>query len=399
MLTLALSAVGMAAQTVEEELDYWLARHNVQDEGFDMVARYAEEGDTTLRAYLPEGKISMWNIGHWRSMRREGKGICKDAEGRIIIGTWHADTLASGVRLDAKGIYAGSFDRHLQAHGHGSYQGADKEYYEGHWERDLREGFGFSVAPGRLWAGRWKRGRFLGERVQYTSERIYGIDISRYQHEKGRRRFNISWQKLRIVSLGKKSNQNVSGTVDYPITFIFIKSTEGISIRNRYFAADYAAAHKKGICVGAYHFFSTRQRPQDQANYFLQNTIFRRGDLPPVLDVEPSDALIRQMGGAEVLLQNMRIWLQTVERRVGVRPIIYVNQNFVHNYLEQAPDLKRDYMVWIARYGEYKPDVRLAIWQLSPWGRVRGIEGEVDINVFNGYQGHWEDFLREEAIK
>lgn len=387
------------AQTVEQELDYWLSRHNVQDEGFDMVARYAQEGDTTLRSYLPEGKVYLWNIGRWKGIRREGKGVVRDSEGRLVVGMWHADTLASGIRIDSEGIYAGNFDRHEQAHGHGSYHKAGGEYYEGHWEHDLREGFGFSVGPGHLWAGRWKQGRFLGEKVQYTSERIYGIDISRYQHEKGRRRFGINWQRLRIVSLGKKSNQNVSGTVDYPITFAYIKSTEGISIRNRYFAADYAAARRKGISVGAYHFFSTRQRPQDQASFFLQHTIFRRGDLPPVLDVEPSDKMIEQMGGAEVLLHNMRIWLSAVERQVGVRPIIYVNQNFVHNYLEQAPDLKRDYMVWIARYGEYKPDVRLAIWQLSPWGRVRGIEGEVDINVFNGYQGHWEDFLREEAIK
>jgi lysozyme len=50
--------------------------------------------------------------------------------------------------------------------------------------------------------------------------------------------------------------------------------------------------------------------------------------------------------------------------------------------------------VWIARYGEYKPDVKLVYWQLSPEGRVNGITGPVDINVFNGYQGQWEDFIR-----
>ena len=55
--------------------------------------------------------------------------------------------------------------------------------------------------------------------------------------------------------------------------------------------------------------------------------------------------------------------------------------------------------MWIARYGEYKPDVRLAYWQLCPDGHVRGITPEVDINVFNGYRNEYEEFLRNECIK
>ena len=45
----------------------------------------------------------------------------------------------------------------------------------------------------------------------------------------------------------------------------------------------------------------------------------------------------------------------------------------------------------IARYGEFRPYVKLAFWQLTPEGRVRGIHGDVDINVFNGNQ---EEFVR-----
>ena len=78
---------------------------------------------------------------------------------------------------------------------------------------------------------------------------------------------------------------------------------------------------------------------------------------------------------------------------------LYISQSFVNRYLPLAPDLKRDYIVWIARYGEYKPDVRLAYWQLCPDGHVRGITPEVDINVFNGYRNEYEEFLRNECIK
>jgi lysozyme len=234
----------------------------------------------------------------------------------------------------------------------------------------------------------------------YTTERIYGIDISRYQHERGRKRFNINWRQLRITHLSRRiSSQRVSGEVDYPVSFVYIKSTEGISIKNRYFDADYQNCRRQDIHVGAYHFFSTRQDPAAQASHFLSHTSFLRGDLPPMLDIEPSDAHIAQMGGPEALFRNIRIWLKAVERRTGVRPLLYVNQRFVNTWLDQAPDLKHDYQFWIARYGEYKPDLHLSLWQLSSDGRVRGIQSEVDLNVFNGYQGQWDEFLRNYTIK
>jgi lysozyme len=118
-----------------------------------------------------------------------------------------------------------------------------------------------------------------------------------------------------------------------------------------------------------------------------------------VLDIEPSKAQIQQAGGPERLFREIRTWLRMVEHRAGVKPILYVNQMFVNNYLSKQPDLKRDYRVWIARYSEFKPDVRLTFWQLCSDGRVAGIKGDVDINVFNGYKNQYEEFIKEETIK
>ena len=384
---------------VNSELDYYMSRHNVDDEGFDMVARYAAEGDSTLAAYMPKGRVTPVGFFQTDGLPRNGKGVTQDSLANIIIGVWQADTLVSGIRIDSAGVYAGQFNRLMEASGHGSYRSTDGSYYEGHWQSDLRHGFGFSVSPHYLRAGIWKNGRFLGERMHYTSDRIYGIDIARYQHEKRRRVFPIDWRKLRVTSLGRKADRPVQGEVDYPVSFVYIKASEGISIRNRYFASDYASARRMGVRVGAYHFFSTRMSGRMQADHFLRQARFSKGDLPPVLDVEPSDAAIRKMGGPEVLFREMRQWIKIVEKHTGTRPILYLNQNFVKQYLDLAPDLKRDYLVWIARYGAYKPDVHLAIWQLSCDGRVEGIVPEVDLNVFNGYQGQWEDFLREECIR
>ena len=250
----------------------------------------------------------------------------------------------------------------------------------------------------RLRVGEWRADRYLGERLEYTTDRIYGIDISRFQHDVGRRHYPIDWSKIRITHLGTISKKRVKGTVDYPISFCYIKSTEGTSIRNRYFSADYLAARAKGIPCGAYHFFSTRTPAAAQARYFIANSKFRKGDLPPVLDVEPTHAQIKAMGGPVVMFKAIRTWLRIVGEHTGTRPILYISQSFVNRYLSTAPDLKHDYNVWIARYGEYKPDINLVIWQLCPDGRVKGIHPEVDINVFNGYRQEFEDFLRKETI-
>ena len=95
----------------------------------------------------------------------------------------------------------------------------------------------------------------------------------------------------------------------------------------------------------------------------------------------------------------MRTWLATVHRRTGLRPILYTNQLFINKYLDLAPDIEDNYLVWIARYGQYKPNVKLIYWQLSPDGRVKGVHGDVDINVFNGYRNQYGDFLTRHAKK
>lgn len=385
---------------VVEELKYYFDRHDVQDEGFEMVAAIASGQRLNVSV---DPTLTALSVGTWKGHQRQGTVLSLDSLQRTVVATWQADTIETGIRADSTGIYMGDFSR-LKADGHGALYQPDGSYSEGHWTGDLRQGFGvqllhpFGDEP-RLQAGEWSKNRFMGERMRYTTERIYGIDIAKYQHGKGRRAVPIHWDKLRIIHIGKRGSNNVSGTADYPVSFVYIKSTEGTSIRNRFYLNDYAQARKHDIRTGAYHFWSVRTDGAEQATYFIRNTLFRDGDLPPVLDVEPTNAQIAQSGGAERLFREIRVWLKAVERHTGVKPILYVNQMFVNNHLSKQPDLKRDYRVWIARYSEYKPDVRLTYWQLCPDGRVAGIQGDVDINVFNGYKSQFEAFLQEETIK
>ena len=384
---------------LSDEFKYYFDRHNVMDAGYEMVAAFANGKRLIIE---PASRLTVWNVGTWRHRKHEGTALTVDSTGFTIVGTYMADTIKTGLKIDTTGTYLGDF-KGLVPNGHGAYI-SNECYFEGHWNEDQRNGFGIQVLmptddSHRLQVGEWKKNRFWGERMKYTSERIYGIDIARYQHGQGRHKYPIKWNLLGINYLGRKNHKNVHGKADYPVSFIFIKSTEGTTIRNQYYASDYAQARKHGIAIGAYHFFSLKSSGAAQAQHFIKNTKFQKGDLPPVLDVEPSDAQIAAAGGAEKMFHHIRVWLRMVKKHCGVSPILYINQMFINKYFAMVPDIKRDYDVWIARYGEYKPDVRLAFWQLCPDGHVKGIHGEVDINVFNGYKSQFESFLKQKSIK
>lgn len=419
-----------ALKAARAEMRYYKRVHNVQDEGYSMVAAHDNELQQTLNEeqallgalndaaranaesvkmvhtatsvdcrvyqYSPVAVVcggGRWKRGLWMRAKIDGPSITTDLKGRTVCALFRSDTVVSGRRTDSLGTYIGEMNRDVMAAGHGRFVGTDNSFYEGHWQENRRHGFGFAISSDRLRAGEWEADVYKGERIQYTSERIYGIDISKYQHGKGRKYLPIHWDKLRIVHLGKVGNRNASGAVDYTVSFVYIKSTEGTSVRNKYFVADYRQSRRHGYRTGVYHFFSTKSSPTAQANFFVSHSGFHSGDMPPVLDVEPTDRQIAQIGGAAELFRRIRTWMGVVERRTNRRPVLYVNQRFVNKYLSLAPDIKRDYKVWIARYGEYKPDVKLVYWQLCADGRVSGITGDVDINVFNGYRDTFSEFV------
>ena len=139
----------------------------------------------------------------------------------------------------------------------GTQLSPDGTYYEGFFNAQYqRHGQGFAVDHHIVKSGEWNENRYRGERMVYTPTRVYGIDVSRHQHEKGRKRYPIHWNRLRITHLGSISKKKVSGTVDYPVSFVFIKATEGKSLLNKYYLSDLRGARAQGIPVAPYHFFT-----------------------------------------------------------------------------------------------------------------------------------------------
>ena len=192
---------------------------------------------------------------------------------------------------------------------------------------------------------------------------IHGIDISHHQG-------NINWSELREKGLINET----------PIRFIMIKATEGSTRVDENFKENFYQAREYGFTRGAYHFYSVHSPAKRQAEFFIKNVKLENGDLPPVLDVEHKPK--NQTGDA--FKASILEWLDIVEQHYGVKPIIYTYYKFKTQYLSDP--VFDQYPYWIAHY--YVDEVEYQgpwkFWQHTDVGRLPGIDGNVDFNIYNG---------------
>ncbi|MGO1073159.1 glycoside hydrolase family 25 protein [Lysobacter sp. CA199] len=191
-------------------------------------------------------------------------------------------------------------------------------------------------------------------------DQIHGIDVSHYQGD-------VDWAKVKAAG----------------IVFAYAKATEGNTYLDPKFAANWQAMQGAGMLRGAYHFYETYDDPVAQANNFI-HTVGTLGaeDLPPVVDIET----FKGDYGSNSVAANLQIWLDTVEKALGRRPMIYTSPSFWDQTVNA--DFS-GYPLWIADYGVTEPKIPTGwnawnCWQYSPAGSVDGVTGTVDLNVFAG---------------
>lgn len=204
---------------------------------------------------------------------------------------------------------------------------------------------------------------------------IHGIDISRWQNE-------IDWPAARAA--GTK--------------FAFIKATEGGDHLDPNFNRNWRGAKAAGIPRGAYHFVYWCRPAHEQAQWFVQHIPNDPDALPPVLDLEwngHSRTCPRKVS-KPLALEKIRLMLDELERHTGKRPIIYTDITFHKDILEGESEFDR-YPFWLrsvaAEPQERYTDRRWTFWQYTTTGRVPGIRGDVDRNVFYGDARAWQQFL------
>jgi lysozyme len=190
--------------------------------------------------------------------------------------------------------------------------------------------------------------------------KVIGIDVSEYQGK-------IRWSYVDTIE------------EKYPLRYVFIRATVGNDRVDRQFKRNWLGAKENKMIRGAYHYYRPNENSLEQAELFIKTVKLKKGDLPPVLDIEklPKEQSI------ERLKIGLRRWLKAVESHYGVRPIIYSGEKYYDDFLKEEFS---DYLFWIANYNFYREEIQdeWLFWQFTEKATVPGIDCSVDVNVYNG---------------
>jgi lysozyme len=193
------------------------------------------------------------------------------------------------------------------------------------------------------------------------SATVEGIDVSHWQG-------TIDWST--VAATGKR--------------FAIFKATEGTTYVDDTFAQNWQGSKRAGLIRGAYHYFRPARDPIAQANFFADVMgPLGPGDLPPMLDLEETDGLSPSRVAAAT-----RRFLDHLQLRTGRVPMIYTGYYFWRDQVGNPSGFSH-YPLVMAAYVRGCPLVpdswgRFTMWQYSSTGRVGGIRGNVDLDVFDG---------------
>jgi lysozyme len=185
---------------------------------------------------------------------------------------------------------------------------------------------------------------------------LKGIDVSFYQGV-------IPWSSIS----------------DTGIAFAYLKATEGVTLVDAQYQNNVEKIKSTTIHYGSYHFFQPGDDAEKQVDFFLSK-VSVGGQLPPVLDIEVSHGL-----SPANIKSSALIWLKAVASKTGCKPIIYTYKDFWETNLGSGFN---DYPLWLADYADH-PSLpngvsRYTFWQHSQKGKVKGISGAVDLDVYSG---------------
>ncbi|GAB3708700.1 glycoside hydrolase family 25 protein [Corynebacterium nasicanis] len=212
----------------------------------------------------------------------------------------------------------------------------------------------------------------------FSSTAPSGVDVSGHQRDAGA----IRWPE--VAASGQK--------------FAFVKATEGEGWVNQHYLEDVQAAHQAGLLVGTYHYARPAGDARRQAAHYAATLATApQHSLPPVLDIE-----VAEDRDPAQLQAWVRDFLDETQRLTGRTPMVYTYRYFWREHLADTREFSQ-FPLWLAAYQNQRPDPvggwdALTFWQRSDTGRVPGIEGHVDLNLFNGTEAQLGDFVAGRAV-
>lgn len=204
---------------------------------------------------------------------------------------------------------------------------------------------------------------------------IKGIDVSSFQGKPDWTKVKNSGIKFAILRIHQKSGIDTS------------------------FEHNYKGCKSNGILIGGYKYSYALTPAQaiDEAEDVLSVLGGRGLDFPVFYDLEWSQQ--RSLG--KQAIENIAVAFLTRIKKAGYKVGIYCNLDWYNNVLS---DVLKQYDCWIARYpandnGSVQKRLRPSVgvgWQYSSKGKVPGINGSVDMNVF--YKDY-RDFDQKGEVK
>lgn len=209
-------------------------------------------------------------------------------------------------------------------------------------------------------------GRYLKLR---DGESVTGVDVSHWQKD-------IDWEQVKA-----------SG-VEFAMIRLGYRGYEAGALNmDSYAVANLEGAIAAGLDVGVY-FFSQALTPEEaeEEAYFVVEKLEPYAEhitMPVVFDwehVNDEDARTNEMKDPDILTDCTLAFLQTVEA-AGYRPMVYFNRTQSWKYLN-LEELKQ-YEFWLAAYTQrMKFEYKIDMWQYTSEGKVPGITGPCDINIY-----------------
>ncbi len=197
-------------------------------------------------------------------------------------------------------------------------------------------------------------------------ESLPGVDVSAYQGNIDWKRVAASGIRFAIVRLGYRGYGS------------------GKLVEDEYARANLEGASEAGLQVGAYFFSQAlNEKEVDEEIRFLLDILGEHYlDMPVILDWEIPAADARTAGkmDARTLTDLQLHFCREMEKR-GYQPMVYFNWHqseelYLLSELEEYP-------FWLALYQDRMTyPWKVEMWQYSCTGRVPGIQGDVDLNVY-----------------
>ena len=199
-------------------------------------------------------------------------------------------------------------------------------------------------------------------------ESYAGVDVSAYQGD-------IDWDAV------------AKSGIEFAMIRLGYRGYEsGKLVEDEYARDNLAGAAAAGLKIGAYFFSQalTFDEVEEELQFMLDVLGEHYLAMPLVLDWEIPTATARTANMDARMLTDMQLYFCQRATGIGYKPMIYFNWH-QSEHLYYLHELE-DYPFWLALYQDrmtYPWDVEM--WQYTSSGKVPGIPGPVDINVYMPY--------------